>query len=96
MYFQCSRQICPAEIDDETRQRVADAALRSFRLAGCSGYARVDFRQGADGLPKFLEVNPNPDISPGYGAARQAEVSGMSYNQFIERIIQLAYAKVKV
>jgi hypothetical protein len=37
-----------------------------------------------------IEVNPNPDISPGTGAARQAEAAGMTYTQFIEKIVQLA------
>ncbi len=90
MYFQCSQPICPAQIDDETRQHIADAALRVFRLLGCSGYARIDFRQGTEGLPKVIEVNPNPDISPSSGAARQAQAAGMTYNQFIERIALLA------
>jgi len=40
-----------------------------------------------------LEINPNPDISPGTGAARQAEASGMTYTQFVERIVRLALEK---
>ena len=61
-----------------------------FRLLGCRGYARVDMRLDAEGKLKVLEANPNPDISPGSGAARQAEAAGMTYTQFIERILLLA------
>ena len=48
-----------------------------------------------DNLDKVnvIEVNPNPDISPNTGAARQAKAAGMTYTQFIERIISLALEK---
>ena len=65
-------------------------AKTAFRLVGCRGYARVDFRQDKAGNFKVLEVNPNPDITPGSGAALQAATSGMTYSQFIEKIIRLA------
>ncbi len=95
LYFQCSQPICPAELADETRQRIADAALRAFTLLGCSGYARVDFRLDSEECPFILEVNPNPDISPEYGAARQAQTAGMTYNQFIEKITLLALERTQ-
>jgi D-alanine-D-alanine ligase len=88
-YFDSSTPVCPAQVDAETRGKIASAALCTFRLLGCSGYARVDFRADADG-PKIIEVNPNPDISPDTGAARQAQASGMTYSQFIEKIALLA------
>jgi D-alanine-D-alanine ligase len=60
---------------------------------GCRGYARVDIRLDAEGRIKVLEVNPNPDIAPISGAARQAKAAGMSYNQFIDEIVLLALAR---
>ncbi len=45
---------------------------------------------GADSIPQIIEVNPNPDLSPGYGVALQAKVSGVSYPKLVDRIIQLA------
>ena len=45
------------------------------------------------GQLNVIEVNPNPDISPDAGAARQAEAAGLTYTQFIEKIIQLALDK---
>ena len=90
MYFQCTKVICPAEISTELREHIVETALSIFRLLGCRGYARVDFRLDTEERPQVLEVNPNPDISPGTGAARQAEAGEMTYNQFIGRIAQLA------
>jgi D-alanine-D-alanine ligase len=90
MYFQCTKVVCPAEISDEMQEHIVETALSVFRLTGCRGYARVDTRLDTEERLQVLEVNPNPDISPGTGAARQAEAAGMSYTQFIEKIALLA------
>jgi D-alanine-D-alanine ligase len=90
VYFKGSAPVCPAVIDDIVRERIAGPASSAFRLLGCTGYARVDFRMGVDMIPQIIEVNPNPDLSPGYGAAMQAKVAGMSYPRLVERIINLA------
>jgi D-alanine-D-alanine ligase len=90
VYFKGSAPVCPAAIDDTVRERIAGPAASAFRLLGCTGYARVDFRMGADMVPQIIEVNPNPDLSPGYGAAMQAKVAGMSYPKLVERIINFA------
>lgn len=92
-YFQATKAICPAQISAPERQRIEEIALATFRLLGCRGYARVDMRADKKGRLHVLEVNPNPDISPGTGAARQAEATGMTYSQFVERIVQLSLEK---
>lgn len=96
IYFQNTRVVCPAEIGPALRARIGDTARLTFRLLGCRGYARVDMRLDAAGRLKVLEVNPNPDISPGTGAARQALASGMTYAEFIEKIMLLAMETVQI
>jgi D-alanine-D-alanine ligase len=90
IYFQNTRTICPAPIDDELHGRLKNIALSAFRLTGCRGYARVDMRMDREGQVNVIEVNPNPDISPGAGALRQAAAEGMTYTQFIGKIVELA------
>jgi D-alanine-D-alanine ligase len=92
-YYQGTRVACPAEISADERESINRIVLATFRLLGCKGYARVDMRMDKRGRLNVIEVNPNPDISPGTGAARQAEAAGMSYTQFIEKIVQLALEK---
>jgi D-alanine-D-alanine ligase len=89
-YFEGTKPVCPAEIEAEEQQRIAETITRVYRLFGCQGYARVDMRLDDEGELNVIEVNPNPDISPGTGAARQAEAAGMTYTQFVEKIVQLA------
>ncbi len=59
-------------------------------VANVSSDLRVDFRQDPSGRFKVLEVNPNPDITPGSGAAIQAAAAGLTYSKFIEKIIGFA------
>ncbi len=89
-YFKGTTPICPAEIEAEQQQRIVGTITTAYRLLGCRGYARVDMRMDQEGELNVIEVNPNPDISPGTGAARQAEAAGMTYTQFVEKIMKLA------
>jgi D-alanine-D-alanine ligase len=89
-YFRGTKPVCPVEMDAEDRQRIAETITAAYRLLGCQGYARVDLRMDQEEELNVIEVNPNPDISPGNGAARQAEAAGMTYTQFVEKIVQLA------
>jgi D-alanine-D-alanine ligase len=90
LYYQNTQAVCPAPISPAEKQRIVKLAKAAFRLTGCRGYARVDFRQDREGNLAVLEVNPNPDISPGAGAALQTATAGISYNQFIAKIIRFA------
>jgi D-alanine-D-alanine ligase len=90
LYFEGTKAVCPAEVETEERERITETAVAAFRILGGKGYARVDMRMDQAGQVNIIEVNPNPDISPGSGAVRQAEAVGMTYTQFIEKIVQLA------
>jgi D-alanine-D-alanine ligase len=92
-YFEGTRVVCPAEVRPEERETIAGAALVAYKLLGCRGYARVDMRMDEADRLNVIEVNPNPDISPGTGAARQALAAGMDYAQFINKIVELALEK---
>lgn len=93
LYFKGTKPICPAQIDAEQHERIAQLVMATYRLLGCRGYARVDLRLDQAGELNVIEVNPNPDISPGTGAARQTEAAGLTYTQFVARIVQFALDK---
>jgi D-alanine-D-alanine ligase len=93
VYFTGTRAICPAKVRAEEQEHIAETALAAFRFLGCQGYARVDMRTDQEGQLNVIEVNPNPDISPGSGAVCQAEAAGMNYGQLVEKIVRLALEK---
>jgi D-alanine-D-alanine ligase len=66
------------------------ACEKVWSLFGLSGFARVDFRVGEDGIPQILEINANPCITPDAGFAAAAAEAGMSYAEVIEALVLAA------
>lgn len=83
--------VCPADISKELEQELFNIAVKAYNALGCRDYARVDMRMGEDGIPKVLEVNPNPDISPNAGFARSAAAYGLGYSELILEIARMAH-----
>ncbi len=90
IYFNNTPAKCPADIGEKLQARIVKIARAAFKLVVGQGYARVDMRMSGRSKLYVLEVNPNPDISPGTGAARQAEATGMTYSQFTGILMRLA------
>jgi D-alanine-D-alanine ligase len=90
LYFQGTKPVCPAHITAAQTKQIQQTVVKTFRLFGCRGYARVDLRMDGRGNFYVIELNPNPDITPGNGTARHAEATGMSYAEFISKIVHLA------
>lgn len=74
--------VCPADIPPGLERELRILAGRAWRAAGLRGYARVDFRLNAGGRPVILELNPNPDVSPGSGFARALAAAGVTFRDF--------------
>jgi D-alanine-D-alanine ligase len=82
--------LCPAKVDGRLEQRIVDIARRAWLAIGCRGYARVDMRLGADGVPYVVEVNCNPDLSPEAGFYNMARAAGYSYAGMAMTILEIA------
>ncbi len=82
--------VCPAKIDGYLQNKIERLALKAYWACGGRDYARVDIRFSKDGIPYFLEVNLNPDLSPGMGASRSAKTAGMEYPRFMGEIAAIA------
>ncbi len=83
---------CPAELPDDLTARLADIAMAAWHDVGGRGYGRVDFRIDREGRPWLLEVNANPDLSPGAGLARMARAADLGYADLVRRIASQALA----
>ena len=83
---------CEDEEPDLARRltRLAFACWRGF---GLSGYARIDFRVGADGQPTIIDVNANPCLAPDAGFAMTAAEAGLTYPEMIATIVRMAVSR---
>ncbi|HPG30825.1 MAG TPA: hypothetical protein PLQ81_08580 [bacterium] len=68
---------------------ISKAAKESYQTIGCRDYARIDIRM-KDDIAYVLDVNPNPDISYDASMANAAEISGYSYGEFGNVLLNLA------
>jgi len=86
--FHQTPSICPAVLNTDLKMKIIDIALQVYKILGCRDYARIDIRLDKMNHPYVLECNPNPDISEGSGYANAVKAFGMSYEDFIETVIQ--------
>ena len=77
------------DLPNGAASRIARLCKRVYRLLGLSGYARLDLRLTPDGRVYLIEANPNPQLSYGEDFAESAEHIGISYEQLLQRIVNL-------
>ena len=79
-----------AALEPDVMDQIQRIARRAYRSLDLSGYARVDLRLDEEsGRAYVLEANPNPNLAYGEDFAESAEVSGLSYEQLLERLLTL-------
>ncbi len=80
----------PAEdLAPDMSARLQQLAKRIYRTLELDGYARIDFRLTAEGVPYFLEANPNPEIAESQEFATAAKRVGIPYRDLLHRILAL-------
>ncbi|MBI3243807.1 MAG: hypothetical protein HYZ49_16095 [Chloroflexi bacterium] len=86
--------LCPLPAGDgllvEKLKATALAAYKAFQL---SDYGRIDLRMLGD-EPQILDINPNPDIDYTSALMTSARACGLTYNQVVTRIVELASARM--
>ena len=78
-----------AKLDPALTERIQKVARRAYRALDLSGYARVDLRLQEDGRMFVLEANPNPNLAYGEDFAESGELSGLTYERLLDRILAL-------
>jgi D-alanine-D-alanine ligase len=82
--------VVPARIGPGDRARVQELARSVFRLAGCSGLARVDFFVEEAGRVLVNELNTMPGFTTTSVYAKLWEASGVPYGELLDRLVALA------
>lgn len=77
-------------VEPELAARAERLAHECWNLFALDGYARVDFRVDAAGVPWVLEINANPCLSPDAGFAAALEQGGIAYAAAIASLVAAA------
>jgi D-alanine-D-alanine ligase len=82
--------VCPAALPDGLTEEAQELAVRTYELLGCSAFGRVDLMLGADGELTVLEANPIPGLTETSLLPQAAEAAGISFDELVGRIVELA------
>ncbi|WP_447962574.1 D-alanine--D-alanine ligase family protein [Nitrospira sp. Ecomares 2.1] len=85
-----------AVLDPGLEEQMKDWVRILFRRFQLRDYARFDFRVGSDGMPKLMEVNPNPAWAYDGKLAFMAGFAGIKYGEMLHKILQAAITRQSV
>ena len=85
-----SEYFCPADLPEPLAREIQSIARRAALALGCTGVSRADFRLSRDQQPYCLEVNTIPGMTPTSLVPMAAHARGISYDQLVARMLELA------
>jgi D-alanine-D-alanine ligase len=88
-----TRFVCPAELPPEVTSHAQELALATWRTLGCAGFARIDLMLAGDELT-VLEANAIPGLTDTSLLPLAAEAAGVSFDDFVARMLDLAVERV--
>ncbi|MFA1822864.1 D-alanine--D-alanine ligase [Virgibacillus oceani] len=80
----------PADLTDDETKRMQEVAVEAFEALECGGLARVDFFLTKEGEIYVNEVNTLPGFTKISMYPKLWEISGISYPELINELIELA------
>jgi len=91
--FAGTKSVFPADLTPELVTRLQEVAVQAFGALRLRDYGRVDLRVAANEEIHVIEVNPNCYLEREGEFARSAANAGMSHEQLVGRIVELARAR---
>jgi D-alanine-D-alanine ligase len=85
--------IIPARIAESLSARIKEIGMAAYRALGCSGLSRLDFMLDREGAPKVIEVNTLPGMTEMSLFPDSARFVGISFEELVDRIVDLAEKK---
>lgn len=85
----------PAELPKNIAKNIQDLAIKTFKTLCCEGMSRVDFFLTKKGEIFVNEINTIPGFTQISMYPKLWEVSGISYKELVDRLIQLALERFK-
>jgi D-alanine-D-alanine ligase len=88
--------VCPAVLPESLAARAKEIALATYRLLGCSGFARVDLMLERDSDELLvLEADTVPGLTETSLLPQAADAAGIGFDQLIEQILAAVRAPTR-
>ncbi|MGZ8833024.1 MAG: D-alanine--D-alanine ligase family protein [Thermoanaerobaculia bacterium] len=91
--YRVTKSAIAEDLDEETVQKLQDAAKTTYRALKLRDYGRIDMRLSKDGTIYVIEANPNPWLTKGAEFAMAARGSERTYTEMIKAILEAAMAR---
>ncbi len=85
-----SSYVVPAEIPSAVAEEIQKTAMCAYRLMGCEGFGRADFRLSCEWKPYCLEVNTIPGMTETSLVPMAARADDLEFPELLEEICRLA------
>ncbi|MBC8744337.1 D-alanine--D-alanine ligase [Lactobacillus sp. Marseille-P7033] len=85
----------PVKLPQYLVDEITDMALKAYKALGMKGLARIDFLVDNNNVPYLGEPNTLPGFTNISLYPQMWEVSGISYSELIDRLIQLGLEEFK-
>lgn len=93
-YYDYVKYYIPPRIDEETSNKIKEAAKKAFKSLGLRDYSRVDIRL-KDGIPYIIEINSLPGLDKETSDLYKLAASiGIEYDDLIKRIVKQAKKRI--
>lgn len=84
-----------AELEPLTLRHIERVCKRVYKILQIQDYGRIDLRLTEDNDVIILEANANPDLAYGDEIAESAEKAGISYVNFIDRMLRTSLRRYR-
>lgn len=84
-----TNEVTPPDMPQDTINRIQDLASQAHQALGCQGYSRTDMIVADDDI-YVIETNTLPGMTETSILPQQAVAAGMTYEQLVDRLIELA------
>src|SRR5690554_1263656 len=88
-YEGASEEITPARIDEATKMKVEEIAVKVYESLQMTGISRSEYII-VNGIPNFLEINTLPGFSPASILPQQASYAALDLKEFFDNEIEIA------
>ncbi len=89
-YDGSTSEVCPAKISEGLTKKAQEAAVQTYKALGCRHFSRIDMMVDKNENIFVLEANSIPGLTSESLSPKATKAAGFTYEDFIDKIVQMA------